>query len=93
MVIGAYIVTSYFIFVEKNPDKDKQEIYQTIEKVLKEIQISDLEDLGNLQESQPNLNSTQFKLTDLIDEKSLSFIKKFDVLMDNISIKNSWLWN
>ena len=34
MVIGAYIVTSYFIFVEKYPDKSQEEIYEAIEEVI-----------------------------------------------------------
>ena len=31
MVIGAYIVTSYFIFVEKHPETKKEDIYGAIE--------------------------------------------------------------
>merc|ERR1712008_653045 len=37
MVIGAYIVTSYFIFVEKNPDKNKEDISESLEKILSTV--------------------------------------------------------
>ena len=37
MVIGAYIVTSYFIFVEKHPETKKEDIYGAIEETIAKV--------------------------------------------------------
>ena len=81
MVIGAYIVTSYFIFVEKHPNTKKEDIYEAIEDTLsKVIEAEDFE----LED--PNLRKTnfEFKLADLLDSKSAAFIQKFDIAMTKL---------
>ena len=81
MVIGAYIVTSYFIFAEKYPNKSQEDIYEAIEEVITTV-INE----QNLNESE-NIDSTKnpsfhrnvdFRLKKLIDNKSARFIDKFD---------------
>ena len=82
MVIGAYIVTSYFIFVEKHPDRDKQDIYQSIETVIADV-IQDQEDLENyrLDDSETEM---EFEFAGLLDRKSLQFIRKYDSVMSQV---------
>ena len=95
MVIGAYIVTSYFIFVEKNPDKNKEDIYESLEEIIKTVihqlppEIDEIDtDLGekivtsNYQDK--NETTFDFELSGLLDEKSKNFIKKYDTVMTQI---------
>ena len=95
MVIGAYIVTSYFIFVEKNPDKNKEDIYESLEEIIKTVihqlppEIDEIDkDLGekivtsNYQDK--NETTFDFELSGLLDEKSQNFIKKYDTVMTQI---------
>ena len=57
MVIGAYIVTSYFIFVEKHPETKKEDIYGAIEETIaKVIENEDL-DLINVVAMDNNNNN------------------------------------
>ena len=95
MVIGAYIVTSYFIFVEKYPDKSQEEIYEAIEGVINKIieeghqqkssetRHPKLED-KNSYFPQDTQNNMDFKLDRLVDSKSSRFISQFDQQISNI---------
>ncbi len=95
MVIGAYIVTSYFVFVEKHPNVEKDKIYQSIETVLASLSQHSLDDLEeDVNENEPldggqHLVNNDFQLSALLDEKSALFIKKFDSVMLDIFTSNS----
>ena len=95
MVIGAYIVTSYFIFVEKNPDKNKEDIYESLEEILNTVihqlppasdeidQNSGAEKMtSNYQDK--NETTFDFELSGLLDEKTQNFIKKYDTVMTKV---------
>lgn len=94
MVIGAYIVTSYFIFVEKNPKSTKEDIFAAIEQTLGQV-ISSQNELENLEsqflrKEDGNSETTKvngFKLSGLIDAKSAAFIEKFDSVIAQIFSK------
>ena len=82
MVIGAYIVTSYFIFAEKYPNKSQKDIYEAIEEVISTV-ISEqklTEGAEDIKEDKsPSFHrNVDFKLKKLIDKKSARFIDKFD---------------
>ena len=93
MVIGAYIVTSYFIFVEKNPERDKEQIFGAMEEVLSAL-IKEVEQ--NKEESSDSSMKTNhhqelgtnvdFRLAGMLDEKSATFIQKFDTAMDDVRL-------
>ena len=91
MVIGAYIVTSYFIFVEKYPDKTQEEIYEAIEevinKIIKDQKSSDQNRHPKLEENSilyHDKSAVNFKLDRLVDWKSSTFITHFDRHISNI---------
>ena len=82
MVIGAYIVTSYFIFAEKYPNKSQEDIYEAIEEVISTViseQKLNENDSENNEGKNPSFHrNVDFKLKKLIDKKSARFIDKFD---------------
>merc|ERR1712109_87072 len=93
MVIGAYIVTSYFIFVEENPDKNKEDIYDNIEEILstviQQLPVSDEENVTSPDEKftsilDKNETKLDFELSGFLDEKSQNFIKKYDDVMTKV---------
>ena len=91
------IVTSYFIFVEKNPDKNKEDIYESLEEILStvigQLPVSDENSISGLENSFEENNSyfpdkneptLDFELSGLLDEKSQNFIKKYDAVMTKV---------
>ena len=84
MVIGAYIVTSYFIFVEKHPNTKKEDIYEAIENTIAKVIESEDFDINQ----DPNLRKInvddRFNLSELMDPKSSAFIQKFDFAMSKL---------
>ena len=95
MVIGAYIVTSYFIFVEKNPERDKEQIFGVMEEVLSAL-IKEVEQGEQNKESSDSSMKTNhhqelgtnvdFRLAGMLDGKSATFIQKFDTAMDDVRL-------
>lgn len=80
MVIGAYIVTSYFALVETAGTKpEDQEISKVLEQVLAKV-IEDQEEEKEV-DYQPH---NEFKLSALLDDKSKSFIAKFDSVFSKL---------
>ena len=86
-------MTSYFIFVEENPDKNKEDIYENIEEILstviQQLPVSDEENLTFPDEKLSNVsdkNETKldFELSGFLDEKSQNFIKKYDDVMTKV---------
>ena len=85
MVIGAYIVTSYFIFVEKHPNTKKEDIYEAIENTIAKVIESEDFDINqdpNLRKI--NVDDDRFNLSELMDPKSAAFIQKFDFAMSKL---------
>ena len=89
LVIGAYIVTSYFFIVENNdPSVSDQDVYARIESVLQKVLAEPEDDDEHVQDDTLDLPNQQgldglqyFKLLDLLDDKSAAFIKRFDSAM------------
>ena len=86
-------VTSYFIFVEENPDKNKEDIYENIEEILstviQQLPVSDKKNLTSPDEkltsvSDKNETKLDFELSGFLDEKSQNFIKKYDDVMTKV---------
>ena len=90
-------MTSYFIFVEKNPDKNKEDIYESLEEILStvigQLPVSDENSISGLENSFEENNSyfpdknaptLDFELSGLLDEKSQNFIKKYDAVMTKV---------
>ena len=86
-------MTSYFIFVEENPDKNKEDIYENIEEILstviQQLPVSDKENVAFPDEklasvSDKNETKLDFELSGFLDEKSQNFIKKYDDVMTKV---------
>ena len=86
-------MTSYFIFVEENPDKNKEDIYENIEEILstviQQLPVSDEKTVTSSDEklnsvSDKNETKLDFELSGFLDEKSQNFIKKYDDVMTKV---------
>ena len=85
-------MTSYFIFVEKNPDKNKEDIYESLEEILStvigQLPVADENSISGLENNSyfPDKNepTLDFELSGLLDEKSQNFIKKYDAVMTKV---------
>jgi hypothetical protein len=98
LVIGAYIVTTYFMFVERNPEQNRQDVYGVIERVLGQVLEENdhehnssaggalLNDILNNEdfEMETKFGGNNLKLLSLLDNRSAAFIQKFDSAMTEL---------
>lgn len=86
MVIGAYIVTSYFALVEKKQDdsQDNDHVSKLLEQVLNKVIEEDKEKDDEKEVDENYQPQKAFKLSALLDDKSRTFIQKFDSVFSSL---------